>query len=309
MERIGKDPDKLKKYFVSQPMGVSTGFSELDGALWGLQPKRLITVGARPGVGKSSLLVNMVLSASKEVPVGIFSKEMESLELEARFAASLSGLNYSKIRAGKITEEQQDKFLDQSQLLSDLPIHVDYMTKHVGIDQYWLGRKKLSIEKTVDYQLKMMVKEHGCKVIFIDYLQLLNYVDGNVRDERIAVGRIAEILRDYTKQFDVSIVLLSQLRRLAQNNYGSSKKFAPIPSMQDLKESGHIEEHSNVIILLHRPQYFSKTKELNLVDDEIENDALLMIEKNRDGPTGNVPVEWHGYSMSYRDFNRNKREF
>ena len=151
MEHISKNIEQLKEQFVAQPMGVSTGFTDLDGALWGLQPKRLITIGARPGVGKSSLLVDLALASSKEVPVGIFSKEMDSLELKARFAANLADLNYSKVRAGNVSDAEKDKFLDHAQQVAKLPIFVDYETKIVGIDPFWLKTKKLSIEKTVDY--------------------------------------------------------------------------------------------------------------------------------------------------------------
>lgn len=309
MEHIGDNIEELKEQFVCQPCGVTTGFKDLDIALWGFQPKRLVTIGSRPGVGKSSLLVDLALASSKEIPVGIFSKEMDRLELKARFAANLADLSYSKIRAGNITDVDKDKFLDYAQSVAKLPIFVDYKTKFVGIDPFWLGRKKLSIEKTVDFQMKKMVEEKNCKVIFIDYLQLFQYIDASERDIRVSTGKIAEIFRDYSKRYNICVVLLSQLRRLNQNKYTGKKKNTPIPSMEDLKESGHIEEHSNVIILLHRPSYYEKTKELNLVNDEIEDDAMLMIEKNRDGPTGSIAVEWHGYSMSYRDFNRNNREF
>lgn len=307
MEQIGKNIEELENNFVAQPMGIPTGFSDLDQCLWGLQPKKLITIGARPGVGKSSLMIDLALASSKKFPVGIFSKEMERLELRARFAANSADLNYSKIRSGNISDIDKDKFLSHAQEIAKLPIFVDYETKFVGIDPYWLKTKKLSIEKTVDYQMKKMIEEKNCKVIFIDYLQLFHFVDASERDIRVSTGKIAEIFRDYSKRYNVCIVLLSQLRRL--NQFTAKKKVTPIPSMEDLKESGHIEEHSNVIILLHRPSYYDKSKELNLVNDEIEDNAILMIEKNRDGPTGNIVVEWHGFSMSYRDFKRNTREF
>lgn len=310
MKHISKDIEKLEENFMCQPMAVSTGFNELDKAIWGLQPKQLLTVGGRPAAGKTGLLVDVALAAGKESPVGIFSLEMPYNRLQARMCANLADLNYRNIRSGDVTQDEKDKFLAAAETLKELPIHVDDSPGILGIDQYWLKQRKIGVEKTMDYKIKKLVQEQGCKVIMIDYLQLVTNINASIKDRRIVVGNITEQLRDYAKQFDFCCVLLCQLRRFEQARYGTTKnKVAPLPTLDDLKESGEIENHSDIVVLLHRPEYYVDTKEINLTTNTIENNALLMIRKNRDGPTGNVPVEWHSFSMSYRDFNRNKREF
>ena len=308
MDHISKNIEKLKNNFVAQPCGITTGFEELDASLWGLRPKHLITIGGRPGQGKTGIMTDMSLAASREFPVGIFSMEMPFDQLQARMSANIADLNYRNIRAGDCSEAEQQQFLDAGQELKKRQIYVDDAPGIMGIDPYWLKQRKLKIEKTLDYKIKQMVQEHGCKVIFVDYLQLIAYTNAGVKDRRIIVGNITEQLRDYAKRLGFCCVLLCQLRRFDQARY-SGKKKVPIPTMDDLKESGSIENHSDCVILLHRPEYYNRKKQMNLTTNEIEEDAELMIQKNRDGPTGNIPVEYHSFSMSYRDFKRNTRKF
>lgn len=308
MNHISKNIESLKTNFVAQLCGITTGFQELDDCLWGLRPKHLITIGGRPGQGKTGIMTDMALAASKENSVGIFSMEMPFDQLQARMSANLADLNYRNIRAGNCTEVEQQQFLDAGQQLKARQIYVDDAPGIIGIDPYWLKARKLKIEKTLDYKIKQLVQEHDCKVIFVDYLQLIAYTNAGVKDRRIIVGNITEQLRDYAKQLGFCCVLLCQLRRFDQARY-SGKKKVPVPTMDDLKESGSIENHSDCVILLHRPEYYNRKKEMNLTVNEIEEDAELMVQKNRDGPTGNIPVEYHSFSMSYRDFTRNNREF
>ncbi len=309
MQHISTNIEKLRDHFINQPMGISTGFQELDKAVWGLQPGHLVTVGGRPGSGKTGLMADLGLSISKEAPVGIFSLEMPYDRLQARMCANIADLNYRNVRSGEISEAEQDKFFAAAEELKLRDIYIDDEQSMLGIDQYWLKQRKMSIEKTMDYKIKVLVKDRGCKVIMVDYLQLITHVDKSIKDRRIIVGNITEQLRNYAKQYRFCLVLLCQLRRFDQARYGGKKKISPLPTLDDLKESGEIENHSDIVILLHRPKYYDDTTQINLTANTIENDALLMIRKNRDGPTGNVPVEWHSFSMSYRDFNRNKREF
>jgi replicative DNA helicase len=308
MEHVSDNIGELKKQFVNQPMGVTTGFTGLDQAIWGLQPKTLMTVGGRPGMGKTGLLADVALSASAQAPVGVFSLEMPFNRLQARLCANIADLNYRNIRAGVCTEEEQDKFLEAAQQLKKKEIYIDDSPGLIGIDSYWLKQRKLAIDKTIDFKIRNLVRDNGCKVIIVDYLQLITHTNASIKDRRIIVGNITEQLRDYAKELNFACILLCQLRRFDQARMtGKSKN--PVPTMDDLKESGEIENHSDVVLLLHRPDYFLTQRELNLTEDIVEENAELMICKNRDGPTGSVKVNWHSFSMSYRDKVRRQKQF
>jgi replicative DNA helicase len=257
-----------------------------------------MVIGGRPGQGKSGLMGDLILATSKEVPVGVFSCEMPPEQFNPRLACNIACLNYHAVRRGKISLTEEDNYMAALDQVESLPIFVEYDNGLVGLDDYWLKARKIKPESMIDTILKKMVLEHGCKIIYVDYLQLINHIDKSIQDRRLEVGKIAEVLRDYAKSYNITLVLLSQLRRFDQGRmYGDEP---PVPTMDDLKESGEIENHSDIVILLHRPQYYNKTKELTF-GSVIEEDASLIIEKNRDGPTGAIAVDWYGHVMSYRD--------
>ncbi len=309
MDHVSNKIDLLKNQFIDQPMGVTTGFSKLDQAIWGLQPATLMVVGGRPGMGKTSLMADIAIKASTQTPVGIFSLEMPFSRLQARLTANLANVNYRNMRAGYCSDDEQVLFMKAAAELKKKEIYIDDSPGLLGIDSYWLKQRKLSIEKTMDYKIKELVRDKGCKVIIVDYLQLITHTNASIKDKRIIVGNVAEQLRDYAKSMNFSCVLLCQLRRFDQSRM-SGKKKNPIPTMDDLKESGEIENHSDVVLLLHRPDYYLDQRNLNLTDDIVETNAELMIRKNRDGPTGNIKVNWHSFSMSYRDKPvKNKNKF
>lgn len=300
MSHISQDLNRIADGFVAQPKGISTGFDSLDEAIWGFSPRTLVMVGGRPGTGKSSLMADLILATSKEVPVGVFSKEMPIEQLPPRLACNMANLNYHKVKKGSVSKKELDDYREAMEELKTLPIHVDYASNIIGAEDYWMKVCKESdpnIEsKIMDFTIKKWVQEQGCKVIFVDYLQILDLLNKGVKDQRLKVGRIAELLRDYAKQYNITIVLLSQLRRFDQ-----SQGRVPIPTMSDLKESGELEAHSDIILLLHRPSYYDDEKELGMFADRYEEDAAIILAKNRDGDTGNIKVDFCAYAMSYVD--------
>lgn len=302
MEHISKKIKEISSSFIGQSRGITTGFKELDETIWGLQPQKLIVIGGRPGMGKSALLSDMVLASSTEFPVGVFSCEMPREQFIARLACNFANLNYHSVRRGEITENEKKRFNDAVGEIETKPIFVDYNNGIVGLDEYWLKQREMKVEDVIDTKLKQMIATHGCKVIFIDYLQLISHINLSKKDRRLIVGDIAETLRDYAKKYHITVVLLSQLRRFEQARYREEgKKAPPLPTLDDLKESGEIENHSDVVILLHRPQYYYIEKEIDLITNVVEDDALLIVAKNRDGPDGSIKVDWRAYAMSYKD--------
>jgi len=300
MEHIGKHIKEATSGFIGQPCGITTGFKELDEVIWGFQPQKLIVIGGRPSMGKSAIMSDMILASSEEVPVGVFSCEMPKEQLSPRLACNLANLNYHNVRRGEISKSEKERFSEAIKVIEKRPIFTDHENGIIGLDDYWLEKRELKIEKTIDYKLKEMVAL-GCKVIFVDYLQLIQHINLSKKDRRLIVGDIAEMLRDYAKKYYITVVLLSQLRRFEQARYREDgKKSPPLPTLDDLKESGEIENHSDIVILLHRPQYYIE-KEIDLLTDIVEDDALLLVAKNRDGCTGSIPVNWCGYAMSFKE--------
>lgn len=297
MKHISKNIDKIEKEFPNQSMGINTGFESLNNLLWGFQKQELIIIGGRPSMGKSSIMVNMMLSASHHVPVAVFSLEMPFELLQARSACSLADVNYKKIQRGKATEDEMERFKKALINIKNYSVLIDDSTSLLGTDEYWLKQRRISVKDTMDYKIEQLAKE-GVKVVFIDYLQNITYVKPS-GESRITVGQIVKTLRNYAKKYNICVVLLSQLRRFDQN-----RKKNPIPSMDDLKETGNIEQDADVIILLHRPQHFNKTREINMMMDYQESDAQFIVDKHRNGETGVITVEWKGYSMSYSDLEK-----
>lgn len=302
MEHISVKIKEVASSFIGQSRGITTGFEQLDETIWGLQPQKLIVIGGRPGMGKSGIMADMILASSDEVPVGVFSCEMPREQLSPRLACNLANLNYHNVRRGKISKPEKERFNDAIKVIEKRPIFTDHDNGIVGLDDYWLKQRELKAEQIIDYKLKKMVSIHGCKVIFVDYLQLIQHINLSKKDRRLVVGDIAETLRDYAKKYYVTVVLLSQLRRFDQARYREDgKKAPPLPTLDDLKESGEIENHSDTVILLHRPQYYYMEKEIDLVTNVVEDDALLIVAKNRDGCTGSIKVDWKGFKMSFCD--------
>ena len=300
MGHISENLNEVADNFCSQPMGISTGFNSLNESIWGFSPRTLVMVGGRPSMGKSSLMADLILATSKEVPVGVFSKEMPIEQLPPRLACNMANLNYLNVRKGNVSKMELDTYRDAMEELKTLPIQVDYESNVVGSSDFWLKvckEDEPNIEsKVLDFRIKKWVTEQGCKVIFIDYLQILDLLNKSVKDQRLKIGRIAELLRDCAKLYNITIVLLSQLRR-----FDASRGKTPVPSMSDLQESGQLEAHSDIILLLHRPEFYSEDRELDLYTDKVEDDALIILSKNRDGPAGNIQVNFNAFSMSYRD--------
>lgn len=294
MERISKNVDDLKTKFFNSPMGTTTGFYELDQAIHGLLPQQLVVVGGYASVGKTSLLADVAIAASKEVRTSIFSLEMPILRIQARLACAIAGLNYGKVRAGKLSKPETERFNGAIADLKKLDIYIDDYTSTVGVDPYWLKTKNHPIEQTIDHVLVQEVKK-GTKLVLIDYLQLINPL--KPATDKLVHGTIAKDLRDYAKKYNICVVLFTQLKKADQGRHGKDEE-NPKPNIDDIIGSSEIRAASDVILLLHRPQQGKGA--IGLFSETVETDAMFLLLKNRDGTTGEIPVEFVGSSMSWR---------
>lgn len=245
-------------------IGLSTGFKELDRMTLGFQKSQLIVIGARPGDGKTSLAMNIAthVGIKEKGIVAVFNLEMSATQLVKRMICSVAMVDMKKASEGTLKDDEMDMVHEAVRTLTTAPIYIDD-TAGIGVAGI---RSKCR-------RLKM---RHGLSMVVIDYLQLIKS-SGKRKDNR--QQEVADISRDLkllARELDVPIVVLSQLRREAERQ----KK----PMMSDLRESGAIEQDADTIILIHRYQ-----------DEETENDnAELIVAKQRSGPTGSIEVGWRG---------------
>lgn len=255
LDHLHKTKDELR--------GVPTGFSEIDNKLAGLQKSDLIILAARPSMGKTSLALDIARKSAvnHKVPVAIFSLEMSSQQLVDRMLSAESQVDAWKIRTGHNLSAQDDfkSIGDAIARLSEAPIYID--------DQP--GNNILKM-RAVARRLK---NEKGLGLIVVDYLQLMLPTNANRSGDNIVqqVTEISRSLKNLARELEVPVLALSQLSRAVEQRGGK-------PRLSDLRDSGSIEQDADVVMFIHR----ESDQDLGGRKEEAE----IMIEKHRNGPTG-----------------------
>jgi replicative DNA helicase len=242
--------------------GIPTRFYKMDECLGGLIESNLITIAARPSIGKSALMLSMAYNIGAEIPVGIFSIEMSQEELLIRLMSMESGISSETIKSGKCSDFQ---FGDLHKAIT--AIH----KRNIFIDD----SASLSL-LDVKAKTKRLISEHGVRVIFIDFLQKMATTKEENRN--LAIGKLTGGLKAISKEFNMPVVVLSQLNREVESR--SSKR----PELSDLRDSGEIEQDSDVVVFIHRPEKYGKETFEN--GDNCLGLAEIIIDKHRNGRTG-----------------------
>lgn len=258
--------------------GVRTHFKELDEISSGLQNGELIILAARPSMGKTALALNIAenIAVADDVAVGVFSLEMGRQQLAERLLCSRSEVDSHRLRRNMINRDDYARIATAVGELSTAPIYIDDTP---GISVLELRAKA-----------RRMVLKHEVKVILVDYLQLMMGTDRESRQQE--VSEISRGVKALARELRVPIICLSQLNRAAENREDHR------PRMADLRESGSIEQDADVVMMLHREDYYNQSKE----DFVPSNIAELIIAKQRNGPTGTVKMTWVGSSMKFKDY-------
>lgn len=263
LDELAANPGKLP--------GLPTGFSDLDNALGGLNKSDLILIAARPAMGKTSFALNMALSAAKQSgkDVAVFQLEMSDTQLTTRMISSEALVDSRKLRMGSLDEGDWEKIAHVSATLSKTNIYIED-----------------SSAITVS-EIKAKCRRLGSRLglVVIDYLQLMQ---GSKHSEN-RVQQISEISRSLkvmARELDVPVICLSQLSR------GPEQRPNKRPMLSDLRESGAIEQDADVVLFLHREDYYSD-------DEQHKGDASIIIAKQRSGPTGTINVMWKGEQTKY----------
>ena len=260
--------DELEKKFQnkSKISGIESGFIDLDAKTSGLNPSDLIIIAARPAMGKSAFVLNIAnyVAQHMKTPVMIFNLEMSKEQVVNRILCSEGEVDSMKFRNADLDSEDWLKLGEASGRLSEAPIYVDD-TPGLSSAELRAKCRKAKIEK-------------GIGLIIIDYLQLMeSKVKSSSRQQE--VSEISRSLKILAKELNVPVIALSQLSRATESRTDHR------PMLSDLRESGSIEQDADIVMFIHREDYYEK-------ETEKQNIAEIIIAKNRSGSTGTVELAW-----------------
>src|SRR5437867_1942671 len=250
--------------------GVATGFTDLDRLTAGFQRGDLVIVAARPSMGKTALALNVVQHAAIEHNVGIavFSLEMSKEQLVQRLLCSEGLVDAQRLRRGQLRDDDYPKLARAAGLLGTAPI--------------WIDDSATLTPLAMRSKARRLKAEHDIGMIVVDYLQLMQGPsDAESRQQEISY--ISRSLKALAKELDIPVVALSQLSRAPDQRTGDHR-----PQLSDLRESGAIEQDADVVCFIYRPEmYYGPTDKDG---NNIEGLAELLVSKQRNGPTGLVPL-------------------
>ena len=249
--------------------GLPTGFVDLDRILAGLQRSNLVVLAARPGMGKTALALNIAqyVAASAGRKVGFFSLEMSKEELVDRLLVSQADIDAWRLKTGRLDQQDFLKLSDAMGVLADAPLFIDD-TPGMSIYEMRTKARRLATEQDID-------------LIVMDYLQLAH---GQTRDNRVQeVGEISQGLKNIARELRIPVLALSQLNRAVESRGDKA------PQLSDLRESGSIEQDSDVVMFLYRE------------DEDIRESMKLKVAKHRNGPLGTIDLFFRGDRIKFFD--------
>jgi replicative DNA helicase len=258
--------------------GISTGFKDLDEMTSGLQESDLVIVAGRPSMGKTSFAMNMVEHAAlhNDKPILVFSLEMPADSLVIRMLSSIGRIDQSRMRNGKLENEDWDKLSMALAKLRNRPLFIDDTSGLTPSDMRARARR--------------IAREHGnIGMIMVDYLQLMQ-VKGNSENRTGEISEISRSLKLMAREFNCPVVALSQLNRSLEQR--PNKR----PVMSDLRESGAIEQDADVIMFVYRHEVYDPDK------PETKGVAEIIIGKQRNGPIGMVNLSFIGKHTRFENF-------
>ena len=261
--------------------GLPTGIGELDETIMGLKDSDFIILASRPGMGKTSLALNMALNVGKKTgkAVAIFSLEMSRQQLATRLLSSEAFVDSKKLQTGMLSREDWQKLSAATAAISRTKLYIDDNSV-VTVSDMNAQCRRIS----------------GLGLVVVDYLQLMTSATGEGSESRLqAVAEISRMLKIMAKELNVPVLCLSQLSR------ASTQRQDKRPMLSDLRESGSLEQDADIVLGLYREDYFNK-------ETEEHNKAELIVMKNRHGNTGTIPVQWMPEYTTYASLERYREE-
>ena len=257
---------------------VSTGIGDLDRVITGLNRSDLILLAARPGMGKTSFALNITknVACTSKKTVAFFSLEMTKEQLASRLLSSEALVGGTKLRTGKLTDEEWQRLISAGDVLNKANIYLDD-TPGITVPEM---KAKLRRLKDVD-------------LVVIDYLQLMS-AGGRKTDNRVQeISDITRNLKILAKEINVPVICLSQLSRASEQRTDHK------PQLSDLRDSGSIEQDADIVLFLYREGYYDKDKGENVATAVDQNSGECLVAKNRHGETSSVKLHWQGEFMRF----------
>ncbi len=263
MQHAGKQQSGLS--------GLPTGFHNLDKLTSGWQKSDLIIIAARPAMGKTAFVLSMALNVAMHGdPVAVFSLEMSQVQLVNRLISNACEMDGYKIKSGRLTDSEWTQVFSRISTLQGLPFFIDDTS---GLSMLELRTKA-----------RRLVREHGIKLIIIDYLQLMT-AGIRLGSREQEVSTISRSLKQLAKELDVPVIALSQLNRKVEDRGNHDKR----PQLSDLRESGAIEQDADIVCFIHRPEYYTKTT-VDAEGNNIQGKAEFIVAKHRSGATDTIDL-------------------
>lgn len=255
------------------PPGLPMGWSKLD-ELYQLQPGHLVYVAARPSMGKTGLAANVAINVAKRGKrVLFFSLEQTVTEMAARFLSAWGQISGNQInRLDPSTDAERMEWLKQSSALSELPIDID--------DDPDATVSRIAAKS------RLWKRRYGLDLLIVDYLQLIDPEDTKVNREQ-QVATMSRKLKKLAGSLEVPVMCLAQLNR------ESERTTSKVPRLSNLRESGSLEQDANCVMLIHRPEFYDHT--------DRPGEADVIVEKNRNGETGTVKLQFEKSTVTFRD--------
>lgn len=252
-----------------KPRGVPTGYRDFDYMTGGLRGGQLMLVAARPGMGKSAMLLNIAdRMAAKRIPVLIYSMEMKKFDLMQRIICARSRVSSTRLRNGAVGRDEIKRLQVESMRLADDPLFID------------------DGEAPTIYELRARarreVRKHGIQCIMVDYLGLIRVAGVTVKSRENEVGMVSRGLKAMAMELDIPVIAAAQLNRGVEGRTDSR------PKLSDLRDSGSLEQDADLVTTIYRGAYY------DTADGGIEpQDAEWTLAKHREGKTGTMQMVWH----------------
>ncbi len=272
IEKLHENPGELR--------GIPTGFRDLDNLLAGFQKSDLIILAARPSIGKTTLALDFarIAAIKHNIPVGIFSLEMDAQQLVDRMLAAEARVNAWNLRTGRLSLDTEfSRLRDAMDRLAKAPIYIDDQASN-------------SIAKMRSFARRLKA-EHGLGLVVVDYLQLMT----TAKNYDSMVNQVTEIsrsLKGLARDLQVPVIALSQLSRAIESRGGR-------PKLSDLRDSGSIEQDADLVLFIHREDKYKDA-------DEKTNIAEILVEKHRNGPVGKVELYFDEKMTTFMDLEKSQ---